>query len=625
MSNELLTLEQLILDRNPFDRSPVVRSQDIWEQHFPDVPTINGDIFDAILQGIEQIKNNQRPVLGVTIKAERGLGKSHLISRVRAKIQEDSSSFFIYALGADYSDLDDINQLFLGTLALSLKQIGSHGISQWQELAVLLVKDVVPPKCSIEYVADRFAKQDEIHLNGARIENFTNRICEIKPYIENPDVIKAILWTLSPDKTLFAINWLSGKELSAKQADAMDLPPSRSSKLKTQSLELAIQILNLLGEYKTTVICFDEIEPASCNNQGLTTPQVVALLAKNLYDRLKRIAIITTCFPVTWQTHIEVMPRAESVVDRIAEKHYDLKPLNGDNILSLISCWLQEFYVKANVQPPTPYYPFQEEQLRALGKERPVVRKVLLWCAENWPDNIPIPEPTAFPHKVDIAYREQMDLLASQESDLMDDSDKLGFAIELAFKSMLGQTIENVTVNSVEPIASTADRKYLNFKILGIDAGGPVQIGVAVRQESGGKFMSAALKRLTDYHKFNLSRGCLVRSKKLNPKTEGEKLLNQMLEKQGGEWVVLKFDQVKPLLAISMIYRSHEEYEFTPEQVIEFIQQQKIAEDNALIREILSAPSGQIPEEVVDEDSQVVESSTIDNGDANGDLGADLP
>jgi hypothetical protein len=95
MSNEPLTLEQLILDRNPFDRSPVVRLQDIWEQHFPDVPTINGDISDAILQGIEQIKNNQRSALGITIKAERGLGKSHLISRVRAKIQEDNSSFFI--------------------------------------------------------------------------------------------------------------------------------------------------------------------------------------------------------------------------------------------------------------------------------------------------------------------------------------------------------------------------------------------------------------------------------------------------------------------------------------------------------------------------------------------------
>ena len=137
--------------------------------------------------------------------------------------------------------------------------------------------------------------------------------------------------------------------------------------------------------------------------------------------------------------------------------------------------------------------------------------------------------------------------------------------------------------------------------------------------------MGATLKRLTNYQKFDFTRGCLVRSKKLNPKTTSEKLLNQMVTTQGGEWVVLKFDQVKPLLAASIIYRSCEDYEFTQEQVIDFMQQQKIAADNYLIAEILSAPSGQIPDEVFDEDSQVIESSTVDSGDASGDLGADLP
>lgn len=621
MNDATLTLEQLILNHNPFDRSLVVKGQDIWEQHFPDVPSINGLVSDAILQGIEQIKNNQRDVLGITIKAEKGLGKSHLVSRIRSKIQADSSSFFVYAHGLDYSDLDDINQQFLGTLTLSLKQIGSHGLSQWQELAALLIKEVVPPKCSIQYVADRFTKQDEIHLNGVRVENFTKKICEIKPYIENPDVIKAILWTLSPDKTLFAINWLSGKELSAKQAEAMDLPPSRSSRLKSQSLELAVQVLDLLGEYRTTTICFDEIEPTSCNSQGLTTPQVVALLAKNLYDRLKRAVIVTTCFPVTWQTHIAAMPQAESVVDRIGEKQFDLKPLNGDDILNLVSCWLQGLYSKANIQPPTPYHPFSEEQLRILGKERPVVRKVLHWCMENWPYE----EMPPLPHKVGVAYREQMDALVARESELMEDSDKLAMAIKLAFECIIGQVVDGVTIQAIEPIAFKAEQKYLNFRILGIDSSNPVKIGVAVRQESGARFMSAALKRLTDYRKFDLTRGCLVRSKKINPRTAGGNLLNQMILEQGGEWVVLKFDQVKPLLAASIIHRSCEDYEFTPEQVMEFIQQQKIAEDNPLIREILSAPSGQIPEETIDEDSQVIESSVLDAGDASGDLGADLP
>ena len=57
------------------------------------------------------------------------------------------------------------------------------------------------------------------------------------------------------------------------------------------------------------------------------------------------------------------MPRAESVVDRIGEKQFDLKPLNGDDVLSLVSCWLYSFYNGFGVPAPNPYYPFQEEQL----------------------------------------------------------------------------------------------------------------------------------------------------------------------------------------------------------------------------------------------------------------------
>jgi hypothetical protein len=52
MNSDQSNLEQLILNNNPFDRSLVVRSHDIWEQHFPDVPSINATVSDAILQGI---------------------------------------------------------------------------------------------------------------------------------------------------------------------------------------------------------------------------------------------------------------------------------------------------------------------------------------------------------------------------------------------------------------------------------------------------------------------------------------------------------------------------------------------------------------------------------------------
>jgi hypothetical protein len=203
-----------------------------------------------------------------------------------------------------------------------------------------------------------------------------------------------------------------------------------------------------------------------------------------------------------------------------------------------------------------------------------------------------------------------MNVLAIQESDSLNDSNMIAGALELAFTSLVGQTIEEVNIKKIQLISTKADQKYLNFKIVGTDRGNPVKIGVAVRQESGGSFMTATMKRLTNYTKFGFTRGCLVRSKKLNPRTEGERLLNQMLAEQGGEWVVLKFSEVQSLLAISLVYESCDEYEVSKEEVITFMQQQKLAVNNVLIREILSDPSGQTSLEVIDEDI-TLESSTI--------------
>jgi hypothetical protein len=612
MNSDQLALEQLILSKNPFDRSLVVRSHDIWEQHFPDVSTINATVSNAIFQGIAQIKQGQRDVLGIAIKAEKGLGKSHLLSRIRSQVRNDGDGFFIYANEPDYGELDDINQQFLNTVALSMKQIGNHGITQWQELAALMVQESLlsaspSVEMSILEIVQRFANQDNIKLNETRVENFTRRMCKIKPHIEDPDVVRAIFWTLCPEKSFFAINWLSGKELSSKQSEVMSLPASREKKLASRALDVIMQTLNLLGEYRVIVICFDELEPKSCNRQGLSTPQVVALLAKDLYSRLKRCVIITACFPVTWRDHLLAMPRAESVVDRIGEKQFDLKPLNGDDVLNLVSCWLDNFYTESGVQPPNPYYPFQEEQLRSFGKEKPVVRKVLAWCAENWPFDTVVESVDPI-RKVKVAYQEQLNALLTQESNYINDSHAIAVALELAFTSLLGQTIEKVTVKEIQPITIKADQKYLNFKILAEDCGNEVNIGIAVRQESGGSFMTATMKRLTNYTKFGFTRGCLVRSKKLNPRTEGERLLNQMLSEQGGEWVVLKFNDVQSLLAISLVHESCDEYEVSPAEVLTFMQQQELAVNNLLIREILSDPSGQASSEAIDEDI-ILESS----------------
>jgi hypothetical protein len=616
-------LHKLIETQNPFDRSLVVRTHDVWEPKFPDVPSINGHISDAIFQGIDQIQGGQRSVLGITIKAEKGLGKTHLISRLRQNLKMRDDTFFVYASETDYGDLDQINSLFLESLAMSLKQQGSSGVSQWQELATLLFNQSYSAPYTTEYIVKQLpgalTKQPQF------IERLTAKICQLKPEIKDPYVVQAILWTLS-DRASFAINWLSGRELSQSQADAMGLPIVQDSDREGRSLGIASQILDLVGDYRTIIICFDEVEPKNSNAKGLTTPQVIALLAKDLYSKIKRGILIMAVFPQTWTHQIKVMPQADSVIDRIGEKVFDLKYLNSDDVVDLLTAWLGEFYTRKGLTPPTPTYPFDSIELRELGKEKPIVRRVLQWCNENW--KVPGDTSNASQahdelHQVEVAFNEQLLALDTNLADYLEDSSVIAEALSLGFISLEGRQIGSVAIEEIQEIeVKSVDKGYLDFRIVAKDNGKTVKIGVSVLQESGAKYVSAGLKRLVDYKKFDLTRGCLVRAKAVKEGTHGDQYLKTLLQDLGGEWVSLKGKDIQPLLAILEVFDACEEYEVTQEQVLEFMDLRKIAESNYLVNEILSDPSGQIPNEVVDEDESIQSHSLNDSVLSNDSLPA---
>lgn len=122
-SYSISNLDNAIKSQNPFDRPLVVRSQDVWGKGFPDVPSLNAHASDAIFESIEKVRTRQRQVIGITITAEPGLGKSHLISRIRHRLQADGIALFVYM--SECGDLNRIKIEFLRTLASSLKRNGS--------------------------------------------------------------------------------------------------------------------------------------------------------------------------------------------------------------------------------------------------------------------------------------------------------------------------------------------------------------------------------------------------------------------------------------------------------------------------------------------------------------------
>lgn len=604
------TIDELIRNKNPFAGHIVVRPQQIWGKSYPDVPSINAHASDAVFNAVEQIRQGKRETIGITIAAEKGLGKSHVISRIRHRLQTENTALFIYM--GKYDNLNQIKSQFLQTVASSLRAFGSQELMQWQEIAAALINEA--KNCSYkpqQYISSIYPNWLNKH-SIRTIDALTEAVLKIKPEITNPYIIRAILWTLSTPHAHYATYWLSGLEITESQADALGLPNSKNEDKEAEALSNVRQILDITSHYKVPVICFDELDIAEISDTGFTAPQIIANLAKDLYNSLKRGVLLLSIYPETWNEQIRSLPQADAVIDRLVSEQINKQPialkyLNSDDIVALVKLWLQDFYQENKQNPPHPLYPFDESKLKELGKGRPTLRSVLKWCAENF--LLPLPSggtiqpltviPSSQPsHSVKAYFDNELVNVEASIDSLMEEEKTIGDALRLVFRSLIGETLEGVAIEAIERIPN---QEHIDFKIVGNNK--TVKIGVDVLQQTGGGSVTTALSKLIDYRKFHLTRGCLVRSKKINPRAAlAQQHLQKLLQKLGGEWVQLQAQDVKPLLAIYFVWYNSKSYELTEEQIFDFIKQNQIAINNPLIREILSDPSGQEPDNLTDDD-----------------------
>jgi len=606
-------LYDVINKNNPFDVPPIITGQDIWNGSFPDLTTLNAHASDAVFETIEKVRSGKPKVTSLAFSAEIGVGKSHLIRRIRRGLQAENKAFFVYA--NKYGDLNLIHYQFRQILADSFKQSNGHGVTQWQELAAAMVNEVVAKKNSalelVNKVPQALAKNHDL------IDKLTNAILNVKPKISDPYIVRAILWTLgSAAHATFAIRWLAGKELSDASAKELGLPnPTKEIKLlEADALSAALQIISIASDYNPILICFDELEGLEVNEAGYFKSQVVGGLVKDLFDAIeqsdvtKGVAILSVIPPSTWKDLINNVKAGaggamEGIKDRFSSKYPEpigLLNADGESFINLVRLWLQEFYQSHNLVPPTPIFPFEEEKLRALGGEKPPVRAFLKWCRDNFRVSAP---PVNQKELVQKAYERE---LTQQTEDFVDDSDLIARALYLGLTTLKGQTIENIYIQDVtDQIKPTSENKgSIQFKIIAIENEKEEAIGVGVIQHTHGLTVGSRMLRLTMYDRFKLTRGCVIRSedRKIKKQWEAHNLRAKLVEEMGGEYIYLVAEDVKPLIAIFAVYDKRESYEVSEDAIAAFIADSQIAFNNPLIRDILSNPAS-----VIDDDDTEAE------------------
>jgi hypothetical protein len=623
-----------IQNHNPFSKAGIVKEQDIWGKGFPDIPTLNAHASDAIFQAVEKVQtsqSSQEKVTSLVLTAQQGVGKSHILSRTRHRLESNGGALFVYASVNNYTDLNLIKYQFQQTLANSLSHTGSQSVMQWQEIAAAMANEgfkainATAPNLSPQELLDRFDRvcASWANKNKNLMNTLTKQVLKTKSKTD-PYIVRAVLWTLSEVETPFAIKWLSGEELDKSKSDELGLPANSgktNQDREAEALNNVQQILNLVSYYSPVIICFDEIDVnTNCRDDGLTTPQVIADLVKRLYDTLEHSAlgqglvIITVMMPYTWTDTVKVM--SGGIPDRVSthtqRKPIDLKHLNSDSLVDLVKLWLEGFYAARNLNPPDPVYPFNESQLREYGTRKPTVREALTWCAENFKVFVPpAPELPEDPlDRFELALNKELE--ADIQEDIEDNS-TIGKAIYFGFETLKGQTVDKVTIDDItaeiKPKAKNAG--WIGFKIIGTENGRTIKIGVTTIQSSQSELV-AALKRLIDYQTFDLTRGCLVRSRSkienIKKTSKAYKLLEELVSvEKGGEVVYLIEEQIKPLMALRAVCKKCRDYNLTEDQVFDFISQKQLAFDNLLLREILSDPSGEMPAVDDKDDDQLLE------------------
>lgn len=572
-----------IKDENPFDISLVVKESDIWNNNFPDCPSIHAYASDTIFDEIRKVDTGKRTSIGITITAEKGLGKSHIISRIRQRLQDERISLFIYM--ADFSDLSQLKSIFLKTLVRSLNHDGSEKVSQWQEIATELVNDVFKkqfePQSFVNILFPRIITKrlEQGKSKTSYIIELRDQILANRPDItDQPYLIQALLWTLDKSNTYFATNWLCGQNLTKIKSDEMDLPNHSKEFNEGDSFHLVCQLVNLISIYKTIVICFDELDGVGDADIFDTRAMVAASLIKDIYNLTKKGVFLTVMYPQTLKDQVKTMSQADAVVDRIGEKIIDLKYLNSDEVVNLVTIWLKNFYDQMALVPLHPLYPFHEMELRDLGKEKPTIRKILEWCKNNF-------KVSSLKHPVEDAFNKEFSAIQTSINNYLEDKDIIANAIRLCILSLVNQTVAEVSIDKIEDFVFNAKEKNNSpdFKIVGKEKGETIKIGLMVQQTSNSSSVQAGLKRLVEYDKLDINCACLIRSKDISITAQKTQACLVNLKKKGGKQVKLIGEDIKPILAIYLVYMSHIDYELSKEEIIDFINIKRLALDNSLI------------------------------------------
>ena len=585
---------------NPFRIKSIVTATEIWGTVQSEIPSLHLDAEKTILVAIRNIKDIGK--IGILISADAGIGKSHLIHRVRENLESQGLGIFAYIPPITEPNRPDFHVRY--HLVDSFTHQNDVGISQWEVIAARLIGTVKAKNYSkyVERSGNISVLKEFILIEHKFMTHF-----EMMDFIEKlaseiaklnrlkKDFVKAVLLLLFEnekeakfaDAKEGALSWLQGSD-HEEGITAAKLP--RYPLDQQQSISVSfISELCLLAEAASlpVVICFDQLDNFVPSFDCKHTPsQVAAFCVDRLHLQCKNLVLITSA--VTTRL-MEINALDPATLARVSERRISLNPPSASEMYELIRQRLDWFFKKAdlelNVENLSPYYPFQEREIVTLvtnlEKVKGNLRNLLNKCAdlfEQADGKPPISDLELFLE----TYEQNLESLNNSKKKPKYYDDEIAEILRFCL-THLHEESGGVKSTQIEM------GKDIHMVICGYDSTHTkdVRIGVRVCNTISSATFNAVMNRVLDYSKNNLTRGCFVRSEPIKGSwSKGIKLKDDLLAKQG-KVVVLKENELFPLIALYQVFQQDQEQD----KILGLIKDSRIIVENPLIQEILSAPN----------------------------------
>lgn len=594
---------------NPFKQKPIVSRDEVWGEVMTDLPSLNEHVDSKIHQAISDVRQKYTPKIGIVIKGDIGTGKSHVIHRIRKTIDKQGGCIFSYI--PPYTHASRVNSHVRLYLSLSLNERDHNDLTQWQKLAAAAIKTLSGTEFEEKYqpyiaICDRpdaLRKQIIATHKKSELVNFfdgiVEAILEYQPKLDY-NFLKAALFLILKVSPLAQVGlaWMIGEEFPGTKESG--LPEFSLEQQDGKSIWIIQQICALSEVAKCPVlICFDQLDSAPADhNSGDSPVMVIAKCIDQIYFQCSNVILICCAISTMWT---EITELAGGIAERVGQWSVTTKPPSAEQLVELVKLRLDWFYHHHALDPKQYQflYPYNEDEIRKVALKGAGARDLMKWCAEKFEfEVITSPLPTSPPKTRKDEFLDVFnELLKRQLSVTMEDDDQLASIIANSMRMIPDSGTANVTVMDVHNFDFPS--YDLHFTISGYDIlqSKEVKIGVRVCQTKTAKTFNAVMKRLLNYDRYQLTRGCLIRSANVPTSWKvGNQLKQQLEQQQDGEVVTLRKDEIKPLVAMQRIYEeagtdvTNSLNGFTKEEVVGLVKELRLIADNPLICEILSAP-----------------------------------